>query len=102
MLIMCARAAMAPSCSGFTIGQIGGIMGNARPYPPPLPRCSRRNAGTSITVTDNEVEQRLARLQSQTGQKLSAPRQANPTLFELCERGGRRYRQGTLTKETAN
>jgi hypothetical protein len=40
--IMCARAAWTPSCSGFTIGQIGGIMGNARAHPPPLPRCSRR------------------------------------------------------------
>ena len=27
---MCARAATAPSCSGFTIGQIGGIMGDVR------------------------------------------------------------------------
>jgi len=26
-LIMCAWAVTAPSCSGFTIGQIGGIMG---------------------------------------------------------------------------
>src|ERR1700738_3126162 len=33
-LIMCARATTAPSCSGFTIDQIGAIMRHARPHPP--------------------------------------------------------------------
>jgi hypothetical protein len=27
--VMCARAATAPSCSGFTIGQIGGMRASA-------------------------------------------------------------------------
>ena len=33
-LIMCARATTAPSCSGFTIDQIGAIMRHVRPDPP--------------------------------------------------------------------
>ena len=35
-LIMCVRAAIAPSCSGFKTGQIRAIMAQAHPYSPPL------------------------------------------------------------------
>jgi hypothetical protein len=33
-LIMCAPAATAPSCRGFTIDEIGAIMRHVRPDPP--------------------------------------------------------------------
>ena len=48
-LIMCARAVAAPSCSGFTIDQIGGIMGTCPPSPAAR-KTTIRNAGTSTVA----------------------------------------------------
>jgi hypothetical protein len=44
-LIMCARAATAPSCSGFTIGQIGGIVSACQLSPADATATPDRNAG---------------------------------------------------------
>jgi hypothetical protein len=56
---MYARAATAPSCSGFTTGQIRAIIGHAHPHPPPLPRTPRllgtRRRATVQCIEDSRL-----------------------------------------------
>ncbi len=57
---MYAGAATAPSCSGFAIGQICGIMGACLPSSAAAPPTPAKNAGTSITVTCASARSRSA------------------------------------------
>jgi hypothetical protein len=71
--IMCARAATAPSCSGFTIGQICGIMGACPPSPAADRPMPPRNAGTSITVTCTPGRLRIRRMKPGTKKPRTMP-----------------------------
>ncbi len=77
-LIMCARAATAPSCSGFTIGQIAESWAHAHPHPP-----EENNPRRSAIVRRSRPLGLLRRLQVRPRSR-DQRRSMAPTIF-VCQ-----------------